>query len=122
MGLAIRTGEHDRLDLLFRRRNMPGIRFEAARFIADHILTPGKESWLPATDAKTARQKIQRAFAAEFLCPIAALDAFLNHEYSPESIERAAEHFDVSPLAVESHLANHRRDGPRMVAAFQPGG
>jgi Zn-dependent peptidase ImmA (M78 family) len=48
---------------------------------------------------------MQRAFAAEFLCPIEALRAFLDDDVSNEAIEDAGEHFSVSPLAVRSHLA-----------------
>jgi Zn-dependent peptidase ImmA (M78 family) len=65
------------------------------------------DQWLPTTDAKTVRQKIQRAFAAEFLCPIASLKYWLQGDYSLESIEDAGAYFDVSPLAIRSHLANH---------------
>jgi hypothetical protein len=104
LGMAIRNGS-DRLKLLFRRRNRSGRRFEAARFLADHVMAPAGDCWLPATDSKTARQKMQRAFAAEFLCPIDALRAFLGDNFSNEAIEEAGERFSVSPLAVRSHLA-----------------
>jgi hypothetical protein len=109
LGLAIRNCREDHLKLLFRKRNRPALRFEAARFLAEHILTPRPESWLPATDTSTARQKIQRAFAAEFLCPIGGLRDFLGGDFSPEAIEEAGEYFGVSELAVKSHLANHRQ-------------
>ena len=61
------------------------------------------------TDAGTARQKAQRAFAIEFLCPISALENYLKHDFSEEAVEEAAEYFGVSELAVRSHLANHGR-------------
>lgn len=107
MGLAIRRDGMDNLNLLFRKRNRPGVRFEAARFIVGHLLASPRERWLPATDAKTARQKVQRAFAAEFLCPFDALEDFIKGDFSPEVIEEAGTHFGVSELAVKSHLANH---------------
>lgn len=107
MGLAIRRGGTDNLTLLFRKRNRPGVRFEAARFIVGHLLASPRERWLPAKDAKTARQKVQRAFAAEFLCPFDALEKFLEGDFSPEAIEEAGTRFGVSELAVKSHLANH---------------
>jgi hypothetical protein len=109
MGLAIRRDGTDNLSLLFRKRNRPGVRFEAARFIVGHLLASPRERWLPATDAKTARQKVQRAFAAEFLCPFDALEEFLEGDFSPEAIEEAGARFGVSDLAVKSHLANHGR-------------
>ncbi len=107
MGLAVRDEASERLALHFRKRNSPGRRFEAARFLADHLLAPAADRWLPTTDTRTARQKVQRAFAAEFLCPISALQAFLDGDISGESIEEAADHFDISPLAIRSHLANN---------------
>ena len=109
LGLAMRRTSVERVDLLFRTRRHTGRRFEAARFLADHLMAPSDDRWLPATDARTARQQKQRAFAAEFLCPIHAVESFLNEDYSQEAIERAAEHFGVSPLTMRSHLANNDR-------------
>ena len=106
-GIAIREGRADRARLFFRRRNRPGRRFEAARFIADHLVTPPDEPWLPSTDAKTARQKLQRAFAAEFLAPIDALLGFLDDDFSDEAVEDAGAEFGISSLAVRSHLVNN---------------
>jgi hypothetical protein len=107
MGLAVRTGDRAELKLLFRKRNRPARRFEAARFIADYLGAEPRDRWLPVTDAATARQKLQRAFAAEFLCPIESLRAYLGDEFLPEAFEDAAEHFGISEMAVKSHLANH---------------
>lgn len=107
MGLGIRRGSQDGFDLLFRKSTRSGRRFEAARFVADHLMAPISDRWLPETDSKTARQKVQRAFAAEFLCPIDALRDFLRGELSDEVLEDAGDYFSVSPLAVRGHLANH---------------
>ena len=95
--------------LHFRKRNRAGLRFEAARLLCDELIAPDSDKWLPATDSRTSRQKIQRAFAAELLCPINSLDEFLSGDYTPERIEDAAEHFGISPLAISSHLANNNR-------------
>jgi hypothetical protein len=105
IGLAVRGKRSQRL--IFRKRNPEGWRFEAARFLAEQAFAPTTDTWLPTTDADTARQKVQRAFAAEFLCPIARLEEFLNGNRSPERVEDAASHFRVSELAIRSHLANH---------------
>lgn len=114
-GLAIRDG--DDLRLLFHRKNRPGRRFEASRFIADHLASSGVDRWLLAADTGTARQKLQRAFAVEFLCPFDALEEFLAADYSAETIEDAGDYFGVSGLAVKSHLANHGRIPYDAVAA-----
>lgn len=47
----------------------------------------------PATGTFTYRQKIQRAFAGEFLSPIDALLGFLNDDLSDEKQQDAAEHY-----------------------------
>jgi hypothetical protein len=107
MGLAIRTGNDRDLKLLFHKRNRPARRFEAARFIADYLSAEGGDRWLPITDAATARQKLQRAFSAEFLCPIDSLRLYLGDEFPPEAFEDAADHFGISEMAIKSHLANH---------------
>jgi hypothetical protein len=108
MGLAVRTGSDQDLKLLFHKRNRPARRFEAARFIADYLSAEGSDRWLPITDSATARQKLQRAFAAEFLCPIDSLRSYLGDEFLPEAFEEAAEHFGISEMAIKSHLANHQ--------------
>jgi hypothetical protein len=108
LGLAVRESGNG-VRLHFRKRNRAALRFEAARLFCDGLVAPEGDHWLPATDNKTSRQKVQRAFAAEFLCPIESLDDFLSGDYSQERIEDAAEHFGISPLAVSSHLAFNNR-------------
>src|SRR5207244_5776839 len=90
MGLAVRTGNGEELKLLFRKRNRPARRFEAARFIADYLSAEPRDRWLPLTDAATARQKLQRAFAAEFLGPIGSLRHYLSEGFILEPFEYAA--------------------------------
>lgn len=68
LGLAVRTQGERSFKFLFRRKNPLGRRFEAARFIADYLARGKNDRWLPIADTGTARQKMQRAFAAEFLC------------------------------------------------------
>lgn len=105
-GLAVRQGGNKR-SLFLRRANRQGRMFEAARLLVDDFRAPDADIWLPATGTKSVRQKVQRAFAAEFLCPIEALDEFLAGDYSPERCEDAAEYFDVAPITIRSHLANN---------------
>ena len=108
LGLAIRESGNE-MRLHFRKRNLAGLRFEVARLLCEELIAPDTDKWLPATGSRTSRQKIQRAFAAELLCPIESLDDFLSGDYTPERIEDAAERFGISPLAISSHLANHNR-------------
>ena len=107
LSMAIRHGDSRQLKFLLRKRNKPGRRFELARLLGDALMADSHDRWLPATDAKTARQKMQRAFAIEFLCPIQSLTAFLDGDFSSDATEEAAEHFGVSHTAVETHLVNN---------------
>ncbi len=84
-----------------------GRRFELARLLADRLLVEDDEALRPATHGATFRQKVQRAFAAELLCPFNDLCDVLSGDYSPEAMERAARQYGVSPLLVRSHLASH---------------
>ena len=108
LSLAVRPDSDDRINLLFRRRGITGRRFEMARWFADGLMASDTDRWLPVTDTKTARQKVQRAFAAEFLAPVGSLQEFLGHALTDdERIEEAGAHFCISPLAIRSHLVNH---------------
>jgi len=116
LSLAIRDASSGTLRFHFRRRYSPGLRFEAGRFLCEHLLSPTEDSWLPVTDIRTNRQKTQRAFAAELLCPIEPLRECLKFDFSEEAIEQAAEHFEVSPRVVLSTLVNHGDISPDRIA------
>ena len=94
--------------VVFRSKWPTGRRFEAARLLADRVLIGDREALRPATAACTYRQKMQRAFAAEFLCPIQSLIDSLDGDFSDDAQERAADRFAVSPWAVAHLLANNR--------------
>ncbi|HWA24073.1 MAG TPA: hypothetical protein VG734_00255 [Lacunisphaera sp.] len=105
IGLAVRDGA--KTDLHFHKWRVDSQRFEAARFLGDYLIADRNDRWLTTTDASTLRQKTQRAFAAEFLAPIAELEESMQGDFSPDSIADAADRFEVAPLLVRSHLANH---------------
>ncbi|MEA5419594.1 hypothetical protein VB712_10200 [Spirulina sp. CCNP1310] len=99
---------HDRLKFYLTKKHPTGKRFELARLIGDALLYGNCESsWLASTGLKTSRQKSQRAFAAELLCPVNSLMSFLNFDYSESALEDAAEYFHVSSKTIESILTNH---------------
>jgi len=52
-------------------------------------------------------QKFQRAFAAEFLCPVSSLVEFLDGDFSESAVEDAASYFTVSEQTVEALLINN---------------
>ena len=107
IGLGVRAQDDRQTTLHFRRRSLTGRRFEAARFLADHLIAAPRDRWLPQTDTATARQQVQRAFATELLIPIDDLRDFLAQDVTAEAIEDAGERYQVSSLAVSSHLKNH---------------
>jgi len=84
-----------------------GRRFAIARLLVDRLLGDPNELLHPATGTYTYRQKMQRAFAGEFLCPIHSLLAFLNDDFSDEKQQDAAEYFNVSPLTVTTRLVDN---------------
>ncbi len=108
IGLSIRNGHASEFKHIFRKRHLTGRRFELSRFICEFLATGANDTWLPSTDAKMARQKIQRSFAAEFLCPIEAIKLYAEGDYSDDSIEDVASHFSVAPLAIQSQLVNNK--------------
>lgn len=94
-----------------QRERVPNRRFALARLAADHLFGPASDRLLPATDGHTTRQKQQRAFAQELLCPYADLADYVGGRIGEEDVEAAAEYFDVSPVLVASTLKNNRHPG-----------
>jgi hypothetical protein len=93
--------------LHLRKRFPSARRFELARFIGDALITESKpRPWFVSSDIPTERQKIQRAFAAEFLCPAEGALEQLGGDYSEPAVEQVAERFGVSPEIVENLIAN----------------
>lgn len=107
--VAVAIPVNDRqLQFVPRKRNPAGRRFELARFLGEYLSPSTHEArWLASTDLSTSRQKYQRAFAAEFLCPIDSLTSFLGGDFSSYAIEEAAAEFDVSEKTIESLLLNN---------------
>jgi len=95
--------------LVLRSRWQTGRRFELARLLADRLVAAPDGRLHVTTRAYTYRQKMQRAFAAEFLSPFEAVDAMLDGDYSAEAQADVAEHFQVSGLTIRTLLVNHQR-------------
>lgn len=101
---------HDAGYIALRGRKETGQRFDLARLLGDRIAGgSGNELLLPATSTYTYRQKVQRAFAAELLCPFDVLEDMLRADTAGDVIEDAAQHFNVSERTVRTLLVNHRR-------------
>jgi hypothetical protein len=110
VGLAVRT-RNDGLRIAFRNDVPKGRRFELARMIGDHVFVATEDSWRPITAMRTERQQFQRAFAAELLCPSAALtERFGDRGPEAESeVEVVAEEFEVDTDVIFRQIENRRR-------------
>lgn len=106
--IANRTGEST-MKFIPRKTHPASRRFELARFIGDYTQSVNLDpnSWLVTADLATARQKFQRAFAAEFLCPVSSLVEFLDGDFSESAVEDAASYFTVSDRTIEALLINN---------------
>ncbi len=80
-----------------------------ARLLGDRLVNAKMSQLFLATRSYTFRQKMQRSFAAELLCPFEAVDEMLSGDYSEENQQDAAEHFQVSELTIRTSLVNHHR-------------
>lgn len=103
-----RSIELNESQLVLSRPRATSRRFAVCRLIGDRLYNQATERLAAATDAKTGRQKFQRAFAQELLCPFEVLMDFLETDSpSDDDIEDAADYFQVSPRLVQSALVNH---------------
>ena len=107
----------DRAQVALRSKWEAGRRFALARLLGDRLLGH-VEPLSPATRAYTYRQKAQRAFAAELLCPYEAVCDFLGDDRSEERRHDAANHFNVSPLAIGTVLLNNERSEQNQAAVW----
>ena len=109
-GLSFEWETAGQARVAFRSKWVTGRRFDLARLMAERLLSRHRTEPLRAvTKSYTYRQKAQRAFAAEFLAPIDAVDAFLAGDCSEERQTEAAQHFQISSYAIQSLLVNNRR-------------
>ena len=105
--------QDDPAQVVLRSKWETGRRFELARLLGDRVvgrhMRYAGECLLPATRTYSYRQKVQRAFAAEFLGPFAKVDEMLNGDYSEEAQNGVAEYFKVSPMTIRTQLVNRGR-------------
>ena len=117
MSFMLTDGGRSRLAL--RSRWETGRRFDLARLLGDQLLAAG-EPLLPATGAYTYRQKAQRAFAAELLCPYKAVVEFLGTDRSEERCREAAAHFEVSSWTIGALLVNNEGQRQGALSVHSP--
>jgi hypothetical protein len=99
---------HTEGQIVIKSSYTTGRRFALARLIGDKIAGPPSGPLkLAAQRTYTYRQKLQRAFAGEFLCPFDELEKMLDGDFSDDAIQDAAQHFEVSDITVRTLLVNH---------------
>ncbi len=111
LAFSLHTRENGQGRIVLRSQWETGRRFELARLLGDWLLSGREDPLQPATASRTYRQKQQRAFAAELLCPLEALEETLAGDYSQEAREDAAQTYRVSEKTVTTLLVNHHRLG-----------
>ena len=86
----------------------PSRKFLFCRGLAEYLTTSGAGTLL-ITEASSQRQRINRAFAAEFLAPAEDLGSRIQGRTVTETwIEALAEEFFVSPYLIEHQITNHK--------------
>lgn len=106
--VAFRDGDQV-MPALWNSRYKANRRFAVARLIADAAIAPATDALFPLTRTLTARQKMQRSAAQEFLCPAAELKKRLTFPNpDDEEIAEAAEYFQVSEKLVTTTLVNKK--------------
>ena len=101
--------------LVLRQSGSRGRRFELARLLGDRLLD--REMGLRlASSSGTWRQKFQRAFAAELLCPH-RLALELGWPSDDEAISQLADAYQVSELLVKTQRVNHGLEDRQALAA-----
>lgn len=110
LSAGFREHESDCFKVAINKRPRTSRRFALARLAGDSVIAARPDRLLPVTDAGTARQKFQRAFAQELLCPFNAIKQHIGSgEPTDSRMEDIAEEFSVSPLLVRTTLVNHHR-------------
>jgi hypothetical protein len=95
--------------IVLRSKWETGRRFELARLVGDRLAGGNEGKLFPATRSYTYRQKLQRSFAAELLCPFDSLMDMLEGDFSLEAIEDATQYFNVSDRTICTLLVNHHQ-------------
>jgi Zn-dependent peptidase ImmA (M78 family) len=96
-------------------------RFELMCLVGGHLARRTTDGIIAATTAATAQQKLQRAFAAEVLCPIEGILGMIGGKTANEDLMQVvADRYDVSPMVVEWQLRNRAPQAPISARDFAP--
>ncbi len=112
---------NEKLTVYFHLPSETGRRFYLSRLLGDRLINLANPcAWSPATFGKTWRQKFQRAFAAEFLCPIEVLKDKLGTAGidSDDAFQSIAQEYGLSPQQLTRHFDVNCVPRWKMVSEF----
>lgn len=118
---SIGKKEDDAYTFTFLKDRKQSRRFQVARYVGDYytsMLNSRNDEWLIVSDSQTFRQKVQRAFGAEFLLPVALIQEHTEGDYSPTKVKQVAQEFDVSTVLAATQLANHKLIQPNEIVLY----
>ena len=105
-------GGISKLGFVLNRPNNHGRRFDLARLVGDYVGFEVDEPLRPATLAWTNRQKFQRAFAAEFLCPSEMIRERFAGKLDPrrlgDTVAELSAEYNVSEQLIVHHMENRK--------------
>jgi hypothetical protein len=110
--MSISRLDNDKIAINFKKDSWSytsGRRFQLARLLGGVLISENKTGYIPQTSCKTWVQRVQRAFATEFLCPIEDLMGFIGSKLSQKQVDKAAKSFLVSPQTVIHNLYNNKK-------------
>lgn len=103
---VVTRGASGNVALGLRERGDAGMRFLLCRALGEVFYSQGDAL---LTKGATARQRLNRAFAAEFLAPSASLAKRIVHPtVDGEQVDDLAEEFGVSTRVIQHQLENHQ--------------
>lgn len=111
IGLLKRHNKSDDLSLYIGgAMHSDSKRFMTSRLLGAQIMDQSQENLLICNELNTRSQQIQRAFAAEFLCPQQGIKetGYIKNMHAPrtEELNKVAENFGVSPRVVKHQCEN----------------
>ena len=120
-GLRLLDPDSDKYSVVLNASRIEANRFKLCRVLGD-IMWSSNEQLGVISDAKSIRQKFQRAFAQSFLCPYNDLQEYIGSgDPTLDDITAAARKFRVSERMIKSILANKdvicRCEYDRMIAS-----
>ncbi len=92
--------------LVLTKKHPSSKRFQLARLIGDFVMSHQDSSLHIAGETYSMRQKMQRAFAAEFLCPAAELESSYDPRNREDFISSKAIEYSVSELVIQHQVDN----------------